>query len=152
MKIVRSAHDCVLVEESGIKVIYAAGGMSNDLSNSYPENSIESIKLTSDNFAQLEWKLESTELGMGLWHMGLYGLRLVKSNDRNILFYVVGGYSQYHCHCSTYYCSSYHCGGSQKTIWGFTKSKTLKRIGSLKVGIYYHQTLNIPLSSLKGCP
>merc|ERR1712224_463738 len=95
-------------------------------------DSIETLKLTNPNNDQNEWKLEETVLPMPLAYF-----QMVRSNDKNILFYVVAGEE--------------HSGNPIKKINGLTKLKKWKEVGSLRVGRHRHQTLNVPLSYLKGC-
>ena len=130
MKTKRQAHDCVLIEDSDIQTIYVAGGRDK---NGIRLDSIETLKLTNPNIDQNEWKLEETVLPMPLAHF-----QIVRSNDKNILFYVVAGEVP-----------NEHIYGLK--IYGLTKLKELKEIGSLRVGRSDHQTLNVPLSYLKGC-
>ena len=139
MKTKRIHHDCVLIEDSGNLTVYVAGGeddrKDDDGRYRYMDylDSIESLKLIKTDINQNEWKLETTVLPMPLAHF-----QMVRSNDKNILFYVVGG-------ASTGY------GDYQRKIYGLTKLKKWKEMGSLRAERKHHQTINVSLSSLKGC-
>ena len=129
MKTKRIRHDCVLIEDSGSLTVYVTGGKDDNNSNDF--DSIESLKLINTNISQNEWKLETTVLPMPL-----ADFQMVRSNDKDILFYVVGGSSNF---------------DYQSKIYGLTKLKKWKEMGSLRAKRCRHQTLNLPLSYLKGC-
>ena len=133
MKTKRQNHGCVLIEDSGTKVIYVAGG--EDGRGRGKINSIETLKLTNGNVAQNEWKLETIVLPLPL-----ASFQMVKSNDANLLLYVVGGTTAYRVNKDI-----------QNKIYALTKKKAFKEVGSLKTKRFLHQTLNVPLSQLKGC-
>ena len=141
MKTKRIHHDCVLIEDSGNLTVYVAGGeddrKDDDGTYRYMDylDSIESLKLIKTDINQNEWKLETTVLPTQLAHF-----QMVESNDKNILFYVVGGGIGINGK------SDY-----QGKIYGLTKLKKWKEMGSLRVERHDHQTINVPLSSLKGC-
>ena len=131
MKTKRIRHDCVLIEDSGSLTVYVAGGKDDNNSNDF--DSIESLKLINTNISQNEWKLETTVLPMPL-----ADFQMVRSNDKDILFYVVAGEVP-----------NEEIYGSK--IYGLTKLKKWKEMGSLRAKRCRHQTLNLPLSYLKGC-
>ena len=133
MKTKRFSHECVLIEDTDIKTIYVAGGFDE---NDNLLDSIETLKLANANINQNEWKLEKIFLPMPL-----HSFQMVRSNDKNILFYVVGGDPTKENMNQPY----------SKKIYGLTKLKSWEEMGSLREGRASHQTVNVPLSYLKGC-
>ena len=146
------SHDCVLIEESGISVVYVAGGFDqNEARTRFYHKTIETLRLINDNFAENEWTIENkiendvelpNKFQSGSSKRGVLnrnGLQLVKSNAKNHLFYLIGGWEAR----NTNY---------KEKIWALTRSKIWKPMeSSLKITRHEHQTLNIPSGSLKGC-
>ena len=137
----RYQHDCVLIEESGISVIYVASGWwydANDNADHYL--AIETLRLTNDNFAENKWTIEKKIEKKMFIYGG--GLQLVKSNAKNHLFYLVGG--------RKYKAKS--IGKLEKQIWALTQSKNWEPMeSSLQIPRAGQQTLNVPSGSLKNC-
>ena len=54
------SHDCVLIEESGISVVYVAGGFDqNEARTRFYHKTIETLRLINGNFAENEWTIEN---------------------------------------------------------------------------------------------
>ena len=146
----RFDHDCVLIEDSGISVIYVAGGWWNDGNGAaYPE-SIETLRLTNDNFAENKWTIETKiensvdnpnksliQYDPKINVLNRNRLQLVKSNAKDHMFYLAGGRE---------------VTRTPKQIWALTRSKIwIPMESSLQIPRYGHQTLNVPSGSLKNC-
>ena len=148
----RFSHDCVLIEDSGISVIYVAGGYYvNEAKTAFYHPTIETLRLTNDNFAENEWTVEEEidnnvvlpnkfQSGSSKHRvLNRNGLQLVKSNAKHDLFYLTGGWEASN--------SNYI-----EQIWAMTRSKIWEPMeSSLKYQRSDHQTLNVPSGSLKGC-